>query len=108
MKKKGLPALVQLAILTLITSFVWISFEVFRAYTKTPNVDVPAEVRQPINPTLDQITLDSIVNKVYLSDEEIGDTVLQNIGSGQPEAQPTSAPEEVIVPESTESAQTNL
>lgn len=101
MKNKGLPALVQLAILTLITTSVWVSFEVFRAFTKVPNIDVPAEVRAPLVPTLNQVALDRLVNRVYLEDEEIGDTVLE----GQINAPEQELLVEEEIQDSTESAQ---
>jgi len=78
MRKEKLPHLVQLAIFTFITTFVWVSFEIYRAFTKPAPVDVPTEVLQQLNPTLDQVTLDRLVNRIYLEDSEIGDTVIVN------------------------------
>lgn len=108
MKKKGLPALVQLAVLTLITSFVWVSFEVFRAFTRPADIEVSPEILAPLDPSLDQITLDRLVNRVFLTDEEIGDTVLIDASSGQPAARiveevTIEEPEEIEI--ATESAQ---
>lgn len=84
MKKKGLPALVKLAILTLVTTFVWVGFEVFRALETKPTPAVDAAVILKLDPTLDQITLDRLVNRIYLEDSEIGDTVLRNPNANTP------------------------
>lgn len=77
MQKKGkLPALVQLAIATLITSVLWIGFEIYRTIETEPEPDVSPQVLQQLDPTLDQVMLDRLVNRITLDDAEIGDTVL--------------------------------
>lgn len=95
MRKGKLPPLVQLAIFTFITTFVWVSFEIYRAFTKPAPVDVPAEILQQLDPTLDQVTLDRLVNRIYLEDAEIGDTVIVNTLDIQ-EIEETPAVEEEI------------
>ncbi len=65
MKKRQSPFLVKFAILTLITSFVWISFDVYRAFTERPAPSVSAEILAPVDPTLDTGLLDKLTNRVY-------------------------------------------
>lgn len=91
-QKKDLPGLVIFAILTLVTTFSWVGFEIYRALTVQPKPDVPPQILQELSPTLDQQTLESLVNKVYLDDETIGDTVL----SGTSEQTVSQSIEEVI------------
>lgn len=77
-QKRALPRLVVFGIMTLITTIAWVGFEIYRAFTKSPDPIVPPEVIAPLDPTLDTFTLESLVNKVYLEDEEIGPTILLN------------------------------
>jgi len=63
--KKQTPFLVKFAILTLITSFVWISFDVYRAFTERPAPTVSAEILAPVNPELDTGLLEKLANRVY-------------------------------------------
>jgi len=63
--KKQAPFLVKFAVLTLITSFVWISFDVYRAFTEKPNPSVSAEILAPVDPQLDAALLDKLTNRVY-------------------------------------------
>lgn len=63
--KKQAPFLVKFAILTLITSFVWISFDVYRAFTEKPAPSVSAEILAPVDPHLDATLLDKLTNRVY-------------------------------------------
>ncbi len=75
-KKKSKPVVVKLAIFTVITVFIWIGFEVYRALTQRPAPEVPAEVLKSLDPSLDTNSLGKLENRLYLKDEEIGDTVL--------------------------------
>lgn len=90
--KKPLPPVVIFAILTTVTTFIWIGFEVYREYTKEPEPEVPAAVIAPLNPTLDEEVLNKVTQSVYLQEEEIGVTVLLE---NEPSATPTAAPEAV-------------
>jgi len=76
MNKKERPFLVQIAILTAITTLVWIGFSVYKALTNTPEPTVSQEVLAPVDPTLNTEILESLDERLYLNDEEIGDTVL--------------------------------
>jgi hypothetical protein len=76
-KKKKLPFVVKLAILTTITVISWIAFEVYRVLTVKPAPPVPQEILAPISPELNSVLLDSLENKIFLTPEEIGDTTIQ-------------------------------
>ncbi len=78
MNKKDKPFLVQVAVLTTITTLVWIGFSVYKAFTDEPEPTVSKEVLANINPTLDSAILENLETRLYLNDEEIGDTVLFN------------------------------
>lgn len=60
-----------LSILTLVTAFVWIGYEVYHAYTKTTVPQVVTRLIQPLNPTIDQKALDEIREKYQLSSKEL-------------------------------------
>jgi hypothetical protein len=90
MKPPKTPQLVIIGILTLITIFFWIAFEVYRGFSVKPPPAVPAEVISPINPALDADTLNKLQQRVHLSDEEIGNNAVA--------AQPTSAPSAPVTP----------
>lgn len=75
-KKKKRPPLVNTLIMTVITVFIWIGFEVYRALTIPPPSEVSAAALLPLNPTLDSATLSELQNRVYLDDLIIGDTVI--------------------------------
>lgn len=60
MKNKKLPNMVILLILTAITVVFWMSFTVYRVFSKEKVVTVPDEIIAPIVPTLDMETLSEI------------------------------------------------
>jgi len=75
--KKQLPAIVVIAIISLITTIVWVGFEVYRAFSQKPSPTVTDEVIQTLDPTLDVEILEAVSRRVYLEDSEIGDTLLE-------------------------------
>jgi len=75
-QKKSLPKLVVFGVLTAVTAFMWVGFEIYRAFNKTPEPVVSPEVLQTLDSDLDKLILEGLVNKVYLEDGEIGKTTL--------------------------------
>lgn len=71
MKKNKLPPLVKIAIFTFLTIILWVAFEIYRGVTKKPDIDVPPQVLLPLEPELDQETLEKINKRFYLEEEEI-------------------------------------
>lgn len=64
-KYNRLPFLLKLGILTALTVSIWVGFDIYRAFTEKPNPIVPAELTDPLSPTLDTSVLESLRNKVY-------------------------------------------
>lgn len=60
MKNKKLPSIVILLILTAITVVFWISFTVYRVFSKEKTIVVPNEITAPIVPILDMETLNEV------------------------------------------------
>lgn len=99
MKNIKAPRLVTIAILSLMTIVFWVGFEVFRTFTRTPDLSIPKEIIDPINPTLDQDALGRLQGRMYIDEGSIGQSVLTTpvpIQTPQPTVEPT--------PESTASA----
>lgn len=70
MKKRG-SRIMNLAYLTTLTVAVWISFDVYRNFTKEPPVDVPAPVLAPIDPSLDDKVLSDLEQREIVPDSLI-------------------------------------
>jgi hypothetical protein len=101
MKKKKLPSLVSILILTLITVFFWVAFDVYRLFTKPQDPVVPESVSLPLNPTLDQEVLNQLKQTVFLEDSEIGDLVTSpsNTNNSTETPVPESSPSATQSPE---------
>jgi hypothetical protein len=82
MRKKKTPTTVTLAILTTITVFAWIFFDVYRTLKKTPVVDVDPKILEVVNPVLDQEALEKIEEGKYYNESSI------NVISPEPEVTP--------------------
>ena len=68
MRNKKTPALVNLAIYTTITIFLWIFFDIYRALRKPASVDVEQKILEPIIPKLDNNLLDELKNSIYFNE----------------------------------------
>ena len=82
------PAIVTIAVLTVITVVFWIGFETFRLVTKKPEAPVPPEIIAPLNPTLDANVITKLQQRVYLKEEEIGNIIITKVSE-----EPASSPE---------------
>lgn len=76
MKKTKIPSFVTITILTTITTAFWLLFSVYRAFTKTPALDIPSQIIEPLDPTLDSNTLDNLQLRTYFEDSQIPQTIL--------------------------------
>ena len=85
--KKPLPKIVVFAVLTVITTFVWIGFEVYRTLTKDPSPSVPPEIIAELDPNLDTETLARLTQGVHLEESQIQDTEITNIDSAEPDVE---------------------
>ncbi len=100
--KRGIktPAGVTLAIITLITIFFWIAFEVYRTLTVKPAPPVPTEIISPLNPALDVTALNKLQQRMYLSDDQIGNNTVTASIVPTPTPPPAGGP----TPSATQSA----
>jgi hypothetical protein len=71
MQKKKTPTTVTLAILTTLTVFAWIFFDVYRILKKTPVIDIDPKILEMVNPVLDQETLGKIEEGKYYNESTI-------------------------------------
>ncbi len=86
MKGIKAPRPVVIAVLTLLTVVFWIVFGVIRIIVKPEDVNVPDEVIAPLDPTLNTQILDNLDQRIFLTDDEIGEIVIAS-------AEPTTIPE---------------
>ncbi len=67
---KYMPTSLKLILaLTLITTFSWIGFDVYRSFTQLPPPIVSAEILAPVDPTLNVDVLNALPNRVYLNNQ---------------------------------------
>ncbi len=92
MKRFKTPKAVTTLILTLITIFFWAGFEVYRSFTVKPSPTVPEVIINPINPVLDTNSLNSIKQRIFLDDNQIGNTAPTASPTLSPTPIPTSSP----------------
>lgn len=74
MKKTKTPNLVTLAVLTTITVVFWVFFSLYRVFTDEPSYDVPAEILEPVSPTLESSLIDKIESRIFFREEEVAPT----------------------------------
>lgn len=55
--------------LTVITTFAWIGFDVYRAFTQLPPPVVSEEILAPVEPNLNVNVLNALPNRVYLNNQ---------------------------------------
>ena len=86
--KKNKQDLLTFSILTLITVLTWIGFDVYQALTRYTIPEILDKQIQPLNPKLNQETINQLKERLQISEEEL-----------------TQLPTPQIEPESTESAE---
>ncbi len=88
MKKQKVPGIVTLAILTVITAIFWVVLDVYRVLTTKPDPVVPEEILNPLDPTLDQGSIDLLQEKLFLQDSELGNISIQATPQPTPKPSP--------------------
>lgn len=83
------PNIVIIAILTLITIVFWIAFSIIEAVRSPQKVDVPASILNPLDPTLNTDALSSVEQRVFYTNDQIGQTT---ISLPSPSPTPTETP----------------
>ena len=71
MRKLKKPKFVTMAIFTTITIIFWVFFGVYRILTTDVDSNIPTSILNPLNPTLDTQTLESLGDRIYFKEEEI-------------------------------------
>lgn len=104
MQRKKLPIILNLAIITMITSMVWVGFEIYRSISKEPGVAVPPEIAAELSPNLDLEILSAISERVYLEDNEI-DSPLPAVSLIESESEIQEQNEEDLEQEGNEESQ---
>lgn len=97
--KRKTPAIVSVAILTVITIFMWIALSVYRTLTAQPPLTVSPEILEPISPILDRETLVMLAERTYFEEADVPETF---VSEG-----PQVSQELVISPIPTEEATTS-
>ena|SRR5260221_261252 len=89
MKKLKTPTAVTTGVLTLITIIFWAGFELYRAFTIKPTPTVPAEIMNPLDPSLDTKSLDGLGQKLFIPETQINNVV---VGTSTPAPTPSPIP----------------
>lgn len=98
MKKQKIPSLVSIAILTTITVLFWVGFSVYRIFSEEPDPSVPAEIIEPLTPTLDSATIDKIEQRIFYEEGEVETQIASpsptplEAPAASPEASPSPSP----------------
>lgn len=101
MKKNKLPSLVVVLILTLITVIMWVSFNIYRSLTSKPSPSVPANISEPLTPSLDTQTISQISSRIYLNESQIPEVAPIIETSATPSATPELTPSPTPIPSPT-------
>lgn len=107
MKKTKIPSLVTIAILTAITIVFWVFFSAYRAFTTKPSPSVSENILQPLTPTLDTDALSKIQGRTFLSEQQIGGTIITGTtpsATTTPTPTPTTIPTPTASPSATPTA----
>lgn len=87
-----------LSILTLITALTWIGFEVHRALTRSEIPQVLQEQIAPLNPQIDQETLQILGARETISQEELAEVAPPPVITPTPSPEMTPTPEAELSP----------
>ena len=105
MRKRKTPNLVTIAILTTITVVFWGVFSIYRVFTDEPSYNVPAEILEPVSPTLDTGLIDKIESRIFFREGEVAITQIPTATpTSTPEASPTATPTVTPTPTATATA----
>lgn len=90
MRKPNPPKLVTIAVTTTITIVFWIFFTLYQVLTTKPQPSVSETLMEPINPTLDTKSLDTLKDRVFF--EEGSYTFNPQVTFAPAKPQPTETP----------------
>lgn len=105
MKKTKTPNLVTLLVLTTLTVIFWVFFSIYRVFTDEPSYDVPAQILEPVSPTLDSSLIDKIEGRLFFREGEVAITQIPTaIPTATPVASPAATPTVTPSPTATATA----
>ena len=89
MKKNKTPSAVVLVIFTAVAVVSWITFDIIRTFTKkaVPE-DVPPDFLVPLDPTLDQKTIERVQETIYFEKGQVPEKSPQPLESPETSPQP--------------------
>jgi hypothetical protein len=71
MIKQKAPRFVTVAVLTTITIIFYVFFNLYQVLSKKSEINIPASILEPLNPTLDTATLNSIQSRLYFEEGQV-------------------------------------
>ena len=80
-----------MAIISLAASLVWTMYTLYSVMKSPVDLEVPAEVLKPVDPKIDQATLEEIAARRQLTDDPTVDQTLIKVVSGLASPSPTSS-----------------
>ncbi|MGA2910407.1 MAG: hypothetical protein ABSE04_01215 [Candidatus Microgenomates bacterium] len=92
MEKEKLPNPILILILTLITAFIWVSLNIYRAISTKPTASVPQAISQPLTPLLDPNAIKKIQSSILLNSSQIPQNIITPAGTNAPAVLPTLLP----------------
>jgi hypothetical protein len=72
------------AVFTLITVFVWMATDIYRALNKSRIPKILSQQIAPLNPRVDRVALDQLESKLFFSSEEVTETLKEPLPSPEP------------------------
>ena len=84
MKNTKIPNLISVLILTLLTSILWVSFSVYRAFAVKPAESVPEPISNPLSPTLEVGVIKQIEERIFIGDSGLPDLQLTLTATASP------------------------
>jgi hypothetical protein len=79
---------------TTITVIFWVFFSVYSILSQTPDIKVPPELLEPIDPTLNIESLNEISRRVHFEESDVTSPIINTTPTPQPETSPI--PEESL------------
>lgn len=104
MKQQRVPSLISIAILTTITIIFWVVFSVYRVLTSKPSPNIPENILEPLNPTLDEGIIAKIQKRTFFGEGQITTPSISLSPSPQTTIAPTLTPSPTSTASSTPTA----
>ena len=106
MKDIKAPNLVIIGVLTIVTIAFWIIYGIYQLISKPQPVSVESQIIEPLSPTLNRDSLSTLEQRIFFSEDEIGETII-SFSSPSPSPFPSPSPSSEEESTATESATEN-